>query len=357
MAQAFQTAEAYLNRAVGRLSSSSSWTGETVSLSGGGTVTVTVTAATDQICPTADGKSIAVLAKVRVRGGFATVELRAMANRVAYPFRFAAFATIPNTVVTDTRVEKELWLDHQVTVDSFDSTIGAYSTTGTGFNKGYHGHVGANGDITMESGTVVDGDIRAGDAVTGIGNVTQRGVNKAVATGLGPNLTSVGEPFVSVTPPTTPSSGLNLTSGNWYFGGGNYYYTTLDLSNTVRLSAASATTVYVTGAVTIGTDVTLGNSSNPQLLKLVLKSTGANTDFTTFTAGDRFTFYGGLYGKNTNVNIGKDSSIYGSVIGRTVWLDDRTAVHYDQSLALQPVCHTGNYRIRKGSWREVLPST
>jgi hypothetical protein len=76
------------------------------------------------------------------------------------------------------------------------------------------------------------------------------------------------------------------------------------------------------------------------------------------TTGNHFTLYGGLYGKNTNIDIGPDSVIYGSVIGRIVRFQDRTLVHYDQAMAQQPVCLgvSNRYQVRRGTWREVLPS-
>jgi hypothetical protein len=84
-----------------------------------------------------------------------------------------------------------------------------------------------------------------------------------------------------------------------------------------------------------------------------LTSTAA-ADMTSFSAGNNFTFYGGLYGRNANVNIGGNSHVYGSVIGRTTWLQSGTQLHYDQAMMTSQVCGAAKYVVLPGTWREVL---
>ena len=74
---------------------------------------------------------------------------------------------------------------------------------------------------------------------------------------------------------------------------------------------------------------------------------------TSFSAGNNFTFYGGLYGLNANVSIGQNSRVYGSVIGRTTWLQQGTQLHYDQAMMTSQVCGATKYVVRPGTWREV----
>ncbi len=375
LVRAFHAAESALQKTIVTLNQpgNSGYTGGSGTLSSGVTYTVAVTPAASQPCPTSDARTIAARGSVNVQGALASVDLWATVDRISYPFRFAAFSTVPNTIVTGTRVESELLLEPDAKTDSFDSGLGAYDAS-MGLNnpptshcpggvacgnKARFGRAGANGDATVSDDSThpnyIYGDLRVGDAVTN-SRITVSGLR---ATGLSPDDTSPQEPFQSVSPPVTPTA---ASTGSLTLGDTDpavpryYYYTTMSFANSTTLTVTSPVTIYVSNGVSVGDNVTWGNSSNPTWLKVVLKSTGSNTDSVDFTTGNHFTLHGALYGRNTDISLGVDSVVYGSVIGRTVRLDNRTLVHYDQALALQPVCHTGRYQVRKGTWREVLPS-
>jgi hypothetical protein len=94
-------------------------------------------------------------------------------------------------------------------------------------------------------------------------------------------------------------------------------------------------------------------------MRIIMKSDAdltstAAADMTSFSAGINFTFYGGLYGRNANVNIGGNSHVYGSVIGRTTWLQGGTQLHYDRAMTAFQTCGGTKYVVRPGTWREVL---
>lgn len=367
LARAFHEAESVLEQTIGRLTLNPAYSGVTGVLSGGGgTFTVGVTTPAGQPCPTGNARTIASRASVNVRGGLATVDLVATVDRVTYPFRFAAFSTIPNTIVTDGRVEQELRFDQDAWTDSYDSSLGAYNAplgnlsslpNSSTDRQSLFGSVGANGDIFFEFRNLVAGNVRAGDNITDMSKVTIRDV---WVKSLGSAATSPGEPFQAVASPGTPTASLTVAADTTHTlasGTGPYYYTNLTMNNKSTLTSEGPVTVYVTGSVTHnGNDATWGSAANPTWLKVILKSTGSNTDFISFDSRDRFKLYGGLYGRNVNIDLGKDSQIFGSVVGRLVRLDDRTVIHYNQALAQEPVCHTGPYQVRRGTWREVLPT-
>ncbi len=346
-AQAFHLAEAAIHQAIVQLNANSAYTGEAGTALSGGTFTVAVTTAAG--CTSTSARTLVATASVPVAGGQAQAMVQAAADRVSYPYRWAAFAAVPNLIVLDYgRIEKELWLEDYGLVDSFDSTLGAYSTT---TNRGAAGNIGANGDITLDANIQVQGNVRAGDALYKGSGVSITG---SQTTSLSPFSTSPGEPFPSVTPSTAPTAGLTVASGTYTLTAGTYYYTTMSFSDGTSLATSGGiVTIYVTGDVSIGSNVTLGAHPDTQL-RIIAKSDGSNTDFVSFTAGNNFTFYGSLYGKNTNINIGDDAHIYGSVIGRTVHLDDRGAIHFDQAMSNQEICHGGKFNIRQGTWREVI---
>ena len=365
LTRAFHEAEGLMDWTIARLSANAGYAGATGTISGGGSFTVQVTAAASQICPTADGKQIAVRASVGVRGGQAVVDLSAAADRIIYPFRFAAYSVVPNTIVTDGRVEQELLFDAYTWTDSFDSTLGAYNASfplnyTTRINRDFSGSAGANGDSYFVNPTWVLGDLLSGDAINNPGNVTITGVQY---TGFAPNASSIGERFLPVASPVTPVDSLSVAAGVTVTLGGtdeapvyNYYYTSMAFGSGSTLTVSRPVTIYVTGSVSVGDSVTWGNSTNPTWLKVVLQSTGAYTSAMTLSTGTSFNLHGGLYGRNANIDFNNGSGIYGAVIGRIVRLRYGTAIHYNQALALVPICHTGDYQVRKGTWREVLPS-
>jgi Tfp pilus assembly protein PilX len=343
--QAFLLAESAIHKAIVRLNADSTYTGETSTALGGGTFTVAVTTAAG--CTASSARLLVATASVPLRGGQAQAVVQATVDRVSYLYRWAAFAAVPNQVVVDARVDSELWLEEYGASDSYDSTLGTYSTT---TNKGTGGTIGANGDIDLDGSVQIQGNVRAGDGLYKGSGVTISGTQ---AVSLSPTSTSSGERFPSVTPQTAPTTGLTVTSGTYTLAAGTYYYTTMTFSDNTSLAATGGlVTIYVTGAVSLGNSVTFGTHPDTQL-RIIAKSDGSNTDFVGFNAGNNFTLYGSLYGKNTNIEIGDDAGIYGSMIGRMVHLGKRAAIHYDQAMSRQELCHNGNFNIRRGTWREV----
>jgi hypothetical protein len=407
LVRAFHAAESALFKTIVILNGNSGYTGTSGTLASGVTYTASVTTPASQLCPTSDARTIAVRGSVNVQGALALVDLSATVSRISYPFRFAAFSTVPNGIEGGTRLNSELLFDNDAVTDSFDSSLLDATFTpytynqslvsnnppttlcpgGTACgNKSMFGRAGANGDTEFGDRTFIYGDLRSGDDIVNTAKVTVSGVK---VKSLSVDATSPGEPFRSITPPGpgtctgTPTGNLTVASNTTLtpesrcpvgslgaltvnagitltLEPGIYYATTLNFGNASRLAVNGPVTIYFTGGTTgFGTDVIWGNAANPTWLKVVLKSTTTTnyaTDWVNFTTGDRFTLYGGLYGKNTNIELSNNSVIYGSVIGRIVRLKAQTVIHYDQALGMQPVCDTGSYQVRRGTWREVLPS-
>jgi hypothetical protein len=278
-------------------------------------------------------------------------------DRVSYPYRWAAYAVVPNGIVVgndylgDDRTDRELWVLNTSLLDSFDSGGGTYDSTA---NSGARGHIGANGDVSVEYNTNVKGDITAGDDIfEGVG-VTVTGSKSAEA---------ASQSFPQIAPGTSTTA-LTVPAGQTVnLSAGTYYRKYLDFGNGASLTVSGPVTIYVTGpavdasghVVKLGSNVTLGSEPGTQL-RLITKSDGAPTDFVRFSAGSGFRFYGSLYGTNTDVYIGGSSQIFGSLIGRTVKLGAGTNVHFDQAMSSQEVCHNGKFTIRRGTWREVIPN-
>ena len=375
-AQAVLLAEAAIHKAIAQLDADSSYPGEVNTLLGRGSFTVAVTTAptAEQKCPAGTAKNLVATASVPVGGGTAQVQIRATADQIAYPFRWAAYAAVPNQIVVSPnqllfgadRTESELWLMNQSTTDGFDSTLGAYDGTS---NSGMGGSIGGNADITLGTNAAIKGSVRAGDALhAGAGVIITGGQTVS----LSPNQSSPGESFPSLTPPTTPTTSLDAPSATFTLTAGDlnvthgtlplpfehspYHFTSMTFaSDTSLTTSGDPVTVYVTGAVTVGDNVIFGAHPGTNL-HLIMKSNGASwLDTADFTAGMNFHFYGSLYGKNTNIQLQDGAQVYGSIIGRTVVLHENSATHFDQAMLNQEMCHNGKYAIRRGTWFEVIP--
>ena len=360
-AQAQLLAEAAIHKAIARLRLNAELAYEETNIPlGGGTFSIDVKTAAG--CTSNSARQLIATASVPVTGGTAKAEIRATVDTVAYPFRWATYAVVPNGIVygndyqgTD-RTDKELWVLNTSLLDSFDSGGGTYNSTA---NSGARGNIGANGNVSVEYNTDVKGDIRAGDDIfEGVG-VTVSGSKQAKA---------ASQSFPQVTPGTSTTA-LTVAAGlTVNLSAGTKYYKYLDFGNGASLTVSGPVTIYVTGpaldgsghVVRLGSNVTLGSEPGTQLGLITKsdKSDGGPGEFVRFLAGDGFRFYGSLYGTNTDVYIGANSQIFGSVIGRTVMMGAGTKVHFDQAMSTQEVCHNDpkKFSIRRGTWREIIPN-
>jgi len=382
-AQANLLAEAAIQKAIAQLNANSAFTGETNTPLGGGTFTITIkdAPAERQLCPGKTAKDLEATASVPVTGGTAKAEIRATVDQVSYPYRWAAFATIPNQIVNSlwdplagawvNRSSREFWIADNGLVDSFDSGAEAYDPTDNR-NRGLSGHFGANAGVSLEHSTVVMGNVQAGGDLHKALGVTVTG---SETSGLSREATDPGVPFPDVTP-TMSGSGALTVSGNKpvTLAANTYYYNYIKMEDNAKLTASGGTvTIYVTGppisgtskVVDLGSNVTLGSEPGAQLRLFtksdpspVRKSDGTETDHLRFVARDGFRFYGSLYGKHTDVFLGANSQIYGSIIGRTIHARSGSGIHYDQAISTQEVCHNDpkKFSTRRGTWREVIPN-
>ena len=64
---------------------------------GGGTFTISVTTVAG--CTSTSARKIVATGSVPVRGGNAQVQIEVTLDQVSYPFRWAAFAAVPNEII------------------------------------------------------------------------------------------------------------------------------------------------------------------------------------------------------------------------------------------------------------------
>jgi Tfp pilus assembly protein PilX len=353
----------------------STYAGETNTALGGGTFSVSVTTVAG--CTATSARKVVATGSVPVRGGTGQAQIEVTLDQVSYPYQWAAFAAVSNQIIGWLwdplaniwwdRTNSELLLRDTTLVDSFDSGIGPYDQTA---NSGLHGNVGANGDVEIDYNSTVDGEVQAGAGIFPSSGVTVTGTETS---NLSPNSTDAGVPFPTVTPGVTPMGALTVpANGTVTLTAGKYYYTNIKMGDNAKLlTTGGPVTIYVTGPpvdwtsrlADLGMNVTMGAQPGTQLQiiaksdpSLVTRSDGSQVDYLQFVAQDGFRLYGSLYGKNTDIYLGYNSQVYGSIIGRTVQARSGSNIHFDQAMSNRELCHNGKYTIRRGTWREMIPS-
>jgi hypothetical protein len=355
-------AEAAIHKALVQLNADPGYAGEEHTALGGGSFSVSVVPAAQQMCPGTSGKDLTATAVVPVREGNVQARIEVVVDRVAYPFRWGAYAAVPNEYVAShwrcrvcgvifgrDREMSELWLDDHTWVDSFDSGAGPYDAD---TNHGQSGNIGGHGDVRIDHGGTVGGNVRAGGEFVRGAGVDVAGT---VTTGVSPHRDSLGESFPSPTVPGDASGDLNVRRGTTTLEAGTHVYRDMTFGDGASLTTSGPVEIYVTGTVSIGDNVTLGSHPASQL-RIVMKSDGDPHDPARFEAGSGFTMYGSLYAKDADVKLGTGAQVFGSIIGRTVYVQNRGQIHYDQAMSSQEICHGGKLTIRRGTWREVMPS-
>ena len=225
--------------------------------------------------------------------------------------------------------------------------------------------------MEIDYNSTIGGNVQAGDALYKSSGVTVTGTQ---ASGLSPKSTDPGLPFPTITPGVTPAGALTVPAGvTVTLSGGTYYYTNIKMGDNAKLlTSGGPVTIYVTGPpvpwttrlADLGANVTMGANPGTQLQiiaksdpSLVTLSDGSQKDFLTWVTLDGFRLYGSLYGRNTDIYLNYNSQIYGSIIGRTVRARSGSKIHFDQAMSNRELCHNGKFTIRRGTWREMIPST
>lgn len=350
-AQALLLAEAGIHRAIARLNANATYAGETNVTpipNNPSTVDIAVTAS-GQSCGA--GKDLRALASIPVAGGTAQAEVWASVDTLTYPFRWGLYSTLSNGILSwddmvgMDRSDAEVWLKSGVTVESFDSAAGAYSSVS---NHGQRGDIGGNGDVRVDGVSTVRGNITAADDIfltSASVNVTGWQTSHAPA-----------EPFPALAPPGLPSGNLYVAAGgSATLTAGTYHYNDLVLEDMTSLQTSGGpVTLYITGNAWIGQNVTIGAHPGTNL-RIVLRSQGDDYTYSTWLSGTGLRMYASVYGRNTDIYLWNNTEVYGSILARTVYVESGSVIRYDRAVAEQSICRSGRYTIRRGSWREIRP--
>ena len=308
---AFNFAESGVDLAMAQLASSSSYTGTssytTLGSKGGYAISV---CSTTTPCPAGITAPVDTDVRIISASGYApnnTSTTRAYESRpvLAYVeldsslFEYAAFG------------DTDMDMNGNTTVDSYDSSAGAYG----GANVGTEGNIAGDADIGFVGNVVVNGDVSA-LTVTGEENVT---VNGTVSENATPNL--------NCDPGTTTLASLGklqLTGNTIYtLAAGTYHYSSLSISGNAQLVTTGAVTIYVDGEVSISGNGVSTASNLPTNL-LIIATGDENVDI-----GGNGDFYGGVYAPDSAVSTSGNGSFFGAIIADDYNSNGNGNLHYD----------------------------
>ncbi len=275
------------------------------------------------------------------------------------PFQYASFANGQITLANNTFV------------DSYDSSKGAYNVA---TNSNTNGDIGSNGTaagiISIGNNISVGGDVG-----TGAGGTVTLGSNSAIV-GTTTHTENVSLPAVTVPSALTglASGGVDSISGSSNISAGDYKYSSMSLSNNatlnvtgnvrIYLTAASAFTagnnvtikvasdaslqIFVDGVLSISNNVTLNSTGDvPKNLQIYSTYTGSNG----VSINNNGLLSAAIYAPGTGVSIGNNNDIFGSIMGKTVTLNNNSALHYDETLSNLSTSPAGTTGVTV--WQEI----
>ncbi len=223
-----------------------------------------------------------------------------------------------------------------INTDSFDSIEGPYVAA----LANHRGSLCSDGDITLNGGVYIKGDVRAGAG----DDIIIHGSSGTVTGNIGNRVKPLDFPSVD----TADVAGNNdnaLLGGalngqrNFRLNGGEvfnmppgtYYLNNMDMMGMSVLNISGETVIYLTGDLMRagGTQV---NNNTQIASNLRIYSTGGRIDVTSHNP-----FYGVIYAPDSQVDIGGTADFFGAIVGQTLRVHGDATGHYDESLQLEEI--------------------
>jgi hypothetical protein len=207
--------------------------------------------------------------------------------------------------------------------DSYNSSLGTYASQ----TPGTQGSVASNGQITVDSGSTIHGNVYYAGSAPTINSVG--GVCTGSQTYVGPN--KISETTPSAPPGATSLGNIDITYSalNQTLTSGNYTCTgiTVDSGCTLTINATTGpVNIYCSGSVAGngGNIAVTGNIPNNFHLYMT------NSSSVQMNSGSYW--YMVIDAPLSSVSLTASAALYGSVISATLTVDSSTNIHYDQAL-------------------------
>jgi Tfp pilus assembly protein PilX len=239
--------------------------------------------------------------------------------------------------------------------DSYSSLNGPYNAATADSNATLR----MNGDITLNSATVVKGNVVThgtspstgtatvtGGITTGAATQTVPGVIPCPSGGYTPAsaLPSLGSSTYSSGDLIVKPSGLTLT-------GSSYYFHSLKVTDQLYISGTSHVDIYVEDYLTVSSGSAINNNSKLPG-NLTIWACGSATKPGDFSMTGGGLGYYALYAPDRKVVVGGAGDMWGAVIGNNISFTGGSKFHYDKSLAGGSSPTTG-YALISGGWVEL----
>ncbi|MBI4341840.1 MAG: hypothetical protein HY599_00560 [Candidatus Omnitrophica bacterium] len=290
--------------------------------------------------------------------------------------------------------EDNLHIHQGILIDSYDSTLGAYTPAPDTTNRNANGHLRTNstdpGAIQLDQNVHIAGDVLVGSG--GVPSVVIQQASGVQIDGQPDDMSNLTLTAIE-TPPGTPcGSALTIPQGTTQTidisGGFCYSSVTVeknasltitgdgqitlgdnaatDLSvatdgaleftgtvtvvaqeidlNALQLDAAAKLTVYAASSLEMRG--VINASEDPKTLSILYSGTDA------IDLGQDSAFYGTIYAPDAEVDLHQSGDVYGAIIAKSVKFDQGGRLHFDEALMTMNVDGSTGSQPRIISWRQ-----
>ena len=339
--QSFYGAEAGIARAMVEINRNFSWRGPIVDEQlGGSKFTVIVL---DSTWDSTLADTVIIRSTANREGAAVNLEVW-IAPYYFQPFVYAAYGA------------DSIIMRNTACTDSYNSDSGSYDSTFLleGGDIGTNGHININGngdifgnastsggDITIDGPGTIHGDTSTSEDPLDFTLVDASDYAWAETNSLAPSGFTGSYTYI----PFTDELRLN-NYDTLVLSDGVYYFSSLTLGQDASLQIAPGANVeiYMTGDLTIGQFSSVNHG-------------GSATDLTVYSQGsllelrNHTEFVGAFWGTNTNVFVENNTDVYGSIIGKSVNIENSACIHFDRSLL--KLITTEIERMDIVAWREI----
>ena len=233
-----------------------------------------------------------------------------------------------------------------VDIDSFDSTVEAYSA-GTAASNG---DLCSNGTITVGGAANVNGDIRTSEVVLNGGAMNITGVVEdalVFATpkpvDFGDALTNNDNATIGLTDAgTNPLDNSQVSNPGFYdlkltdaenltLAPGTYIFDDIEMSGSSTLTLTGPTTIYLDDDLQMSGTTVLNTTQNSADLMIICDG---DVDGSTIQINGSAEFYGSIYAPESAIQLTGNADYYGAIVGGTVDFGGNFYFHLDESLPL-----------------------
>lgn len=254
---------------------------------------------------------------------------------------------------------QSLQVQGDMRTDSFDSDDGAYDPA----TAGARGSVCSDGNITVQGGVEVHGDVRAGEGA----NINFQGSSATVTGSIGNRITPLDLPSVDGSSAQTSNNNASLpkvlrlnaqdngkhwvnpldqqgdfilNAGDVYtIPPGTYYFRDMKVNGGATLNISGPVYIYIERDLFVAGDAIVNNNTLDanclQMFVLGISYIPGNPSDVDFTAST--SFYGVIYAPDSDVRIGGGADFFGAAVGKTLTVAGNALGHYDESLDLELV--------------------